>query len=256
MTTQVYQFPCLKDNYGILLHDSATGATAAIDAPDGAAIAAAAKAKGWRITDALITHHHWDHTQGIADLRAAFPGLRVVGPAKEAERIGGLDVEVSEGDWVKVGKLEAKVIETPGHTLGHVCYYFEDDALAFCGDTLFALGCGRAFEAPPPVLWGSLSRLAQLPGETQVYFGHEYTQANARFALTIEPQNAVLMERAEHVAALRAEGKLTLPTTIALELATNPFLRVEEPSVQAAVGLPGGDAAAVFTEVRGRKDRF
>ncbi len=256
MSTEVYQFPCLKDNYGVLVHDGSTGATAAIDAPDGAAVVAAAKQKGWTITDALVTHHHLDHTQGLPQLRAAFPALRVTGPAKEVGRIEGLDRTVAEGDFVKVGALEAKVIETPGHTAGHVVYWFEEDEIVFCGDTLFALGCGRAFEAPPAVLWQSLMKLAELPGETQVYCGHEYTQANARFALTIEPDNALLVQRAEHIAALRADGAPTLPTSIALELATNPFLRADEPSVQAALDMQGADPASVFAEIRGRKDRF
>ena len=148
------------------------------------------------------------------------------------------------------------MIETPGHTTGHVAYYFSEDDLAFCGDTLFSLGCGRAFEAPYAVLWSSLLKLAALPGDTQVYCGHEYTAANARFALTIESNNPILKDRAEHVAGLRAENRPTLPTTIGLELASNPFLRAEEPAVQAAVGMPGADPEAVFAELRSRKDRF
>ena len=256
MTTEIYQFPCLKDNYGVLNHDPDSGATAAIDAPDGEAVVAAANAKGWTITDLLITHHHFDHTQGIPAVRAAFPAVRVVGPAKEAARIQGLDVTVGESDFVKIGSLEARVIETPGHTAGHVVYYFEEDEVAFCADTLFALGCGRVFETPLPVMWDSLCKLAALPAETQVYCGHEYTEANARFALTIEPENALLKERAETIAALRREGKPTVPTTIALELATNPFLRAEQASVQAALGMAGADPAAVFGEIRTRKDKF
>ena len=255
MTTQVYQFMCLKDNFGVLIHNSTTGATASIDAPDGAAIIAAANAKNWRLTDALITHHHADHTQGIPDLKAAFPDLRVVGPQKEAARIASLDIAVEEGDFVKVGPLKAKVIATPGHTLGHIAYWFEEDEIAFCGDTLFALGCGRAFEAPPAVLFDSLCKLADLPGQTQVYCGHEYTEANARFALTIEPGNATLVERAKKITALRAEGKATLPTTIALERASNPFLRAHEPAVRAAVGMADADPADVFAELRERKNR-
>ena len=256
MTTHVYQFPCLKDNYGVLIHDSGTGATAAIDAPDGEAVISRPKSQGWTLTDLLITHHHADHIQGIPAVKSAFPGVRVVGPAKEASAIAGLDLSVAEGDWVKVGGLEAKVIETPGHTAGHIVYWFEEDEIAFCGDTLFALGCGRVFETPLPVMWDSLCKLADLPGETQVYCGHEYTQSNARFALTIEPDNAVLRARSETIAQLRAEGKPTVPTTISLELATNPFLRAEQESVQAALGMAGQDPAAVFAEIRTRKDKF
>jgi hydroxyacylglutathione hydrolase len=256
MTTHVFQFPCLSDNFGALIHDSGSGRTATIDAPDGAATIAAAREQGWMITDVLVTHHHADHVQGIPAVREAFPGLRVVGPAKEAARIGGVDVEVKEGDYVELGEIKARVIETPGHTAGHVVYLFEDDEILFAGDTLFSLGCGRVLETPMPVMWSSLEKLANLPGETQVYCGHEYTQSNARFALSIEPDNADLKARAEAVTALRAQGKPTLPTTIALELAANPFLRAEVASVQKAVGLEGADPAQVFSEIRRRKDSF
>ena len=256
MTTHVFQFPCLNDNYGALIHDSGSGRTASIDAPDGEAVIAAAKGQGWRLTDVIVTHHHADHTQGIPALRAAFPGLRVVGPAKEAARIAGLDLAVNEGDFVEIGELRARVIETPGHTAGQVAYVFDEDEIAFTGDTLFSLGCGRVFETSMAVMWNSLSKLAALPGETQVYCGHEYTESNARFALTIEPGNVDLVARAEAVKALRAKGQPTLPTTIALELATNPFLRAEIPAVQKAVGLEGADPAQVFAEIRRRKDNF
>ena len=256
MTTHVFQFPCLNDNYGALIHDSGSGRTASVDAPDGDAVIAAAKGQGWRLTDVIVTHHHADHTQGIAALRAAFPELRVVGPAKEAARIGGLDLAVNEGDFVEIGALRARVIETPGHTAGQVAYVFDEDEIAFTGDTLFSLGCGRVFETPMAVMWNSLMKLADLPGETQIYCGHEYTESNARFALTIEPGNADLVARAEAVKALRAKGQPTLPTTIALELATNPFLRAEIPAVQKAVGLEGADPAQVFAEIRRRKDNF
>jgi hydroxyacylglutathione hydrolase len=163
---------------------------------------------------------------------------------------------VKEGDAVRVGALEAKVIETPGHTLGHIAYHFEQDQVAFCGDTLFSLGCGRVFETPLAVMWNSLAKLAALPGETQIYCGHEYTEANGRFAITIEPGNPVLKARIEDIARLRAGRAPTLPTTIAAELAANPFLRVEEPAIQAAVGMAGAAPAAVFGELRTRKDRF
>jgi hydroxyacylglutathione hydrolase len=256
LATNVHQFLCLTDNYGVLLHDSSTGATASIDAPEAGPIFAALEQKGWTLTHLLITHHHADHVQGAPELKARFPDLEIIGPAKDAARIGFLESQVREGDVVRVASLAARVIETPGHTIGHIAYHFEEDALAFCGDTIFSLGCGRAFETPYAVLWSSLVKLAALPGETQVYCGHEYTQANARFALTIEPDNPVLQARAEEVARLRAENRPTLPTTIAAELAANPFLRAEKPSVQAAVGMVGADPEEVFAELRARKDRF
>jgi hydroxyacylglutathione hydrolase len=256
MTTHVHQFLCLKDNFGALIHDSATGATAAIDAPDADAVIAAAMSQGWELTDLLVTHHHADHVQGLPGLKARYPKMRVAGPAKEAARIGAIDISLAEGDFAHVGDIAAKVIETPGHTAGHIVYWFEEDEIAFCGDTLFALGCGRVFETPLAVMWNSLIKLANLPGETEVYCGHEYTEANARFAITIEPDNATLKDRVEEIAKLRAAGRATLPTTIAAELATNPFLRAEEPEVQRLLGMSGADPAAVFAEIRSRKDRF
>jgi len=256
LATSIHQFLCLTDNYGVLVHDSATGATASIDAPEAGPILAALDEKGWTLTHLLITHHHADHVQGGPELKARFPSLKIIGPAKEAARIDFLDTLVSEGDEVPVGSLKAKVIETPGHTLGQVNYHFEQDGIAFCGDTLFSLGCGRAFETPYAVLWNSLVKLSRLPGETEVYCGHEYTQANARFALTIEPDNPILKARAEEVARLRAEKRPTLPTTIAAELAANPFLRADKHSVQSALGMAGADPADVFAELRSRKDRF
>ena len=256
MAVHIHQFLCLKDNFGVLLHDPATRATATIDAPEAAPILAALAAKGWILTDILITHHHFDHVQGIAGLKVRFPHARVIGPAKEAARISGLEGGVGGGDAVKTGALEAKVIDVPGHTSGHVAYWFADEDIVFTGDTLFAMGCGRGFEEPAVVLYHSLMRLAALPGETKVYCGHEYTLANARFALTVDPDNAILKERAVEVAHQRTAGEFTLPTTIAIELATNPFLRADAPDIQARLGLAGADPAAVFAELRERKNRF
>jgi hydroxyacylglutathione hydrolase len=256
MTTHVHQFMCLKDNFGVLIHDSTSGATAAIDAPDADAVIAAAASQGWSVTDLLITHHHADHVQGAPGLKARFPNLKISAPAKEAQKIGGVDVKLVEGDYAHVGEIAAKVIETPGHTAGHISYWFEEDQIAFCGDTLFALGCGRVFETPMEMMWASLLKLARLPGETEIYCGHEYTESNARFALTIEPNNAALKARAEDVVKRRAAGQATLPTTIAAELAANPFLRAEDPDVKAQLGMTGADPAAVFAEIRSRKDRF
>jgi hydroxyacylglutathione hydrolase len=256
MTIRVHQYLCLTDNYGALVHDSMTGATACVDVPEAAPTFAALAERGWNLSDVLITHHHADHIQGVPELNAKFPNLKVWGPAKDAARIPFLNHPVEEGDFVRVGSLKAKVIETPGHTLGHIAYNFEEDEIAFCGDTLFSLGCGRVFETPFAVMWSSLVKLAALPGETQLYCGHEYTQANGRFAVTIEPDNPILKARIEEIAKLRAERRPTLPTTIAAELAANPFLRVEEPAIQAAVSMAGAEPAAVFGELRARKDRF
>jgi hydroxyacylglutathione hydrolase len=255
MTLEIHQFMCLSDNYGVLVHDGNTGATAAIDAPEAAPILAALAEKGWQLTDILITHHHADHTQGIAGLKAQFPQARIVGPAKEADKIGPLDLAVQEGDLVRVGSLAAMVIEVPGHTLGHVAFWFEEEDVLFSGDTLFALGCGRGFEAPPHVLYHSLMKLAALPGETTIYCGHEYTLGNARFALSVDPTNELLQDRAKEIEELRAAGRFTLPTSMTLELATNPFLRASEPELQASVDLPGGDPAAVFAILRERKNK-
>ncbi|HUU67596.1 MAG TPA: hydroxyacylglutathione hydrolase [Methyloceanibacter sp.] len=251
---EIYQFPTRSDNYGVLIHDPASGTTAAIDAPEAEPILAALQDKGWSLTDILITHHHADHTAGIAALKKT--GCTVTGPAREAGSIPGLDVEVKEGDAVAVGGAKAKVIETPGHTRGHVSYYFPDDAAVFVGDTLFSVGCGKLLEGDAPTMWASLSKLAALPPETDVYCGHEYTGANCRFALTIEPENEALQARAAEVAANDAKGLASLPTTIGQELATNPFLRASSPAIQQRLGMEGRPLDEVFGEVRRRKDRF
>lgn len=256
MAAHIHQFLCLKDNFGVLVHDPRAHTTAAIDAPEAGPILAALAAREWVLTDILITHHHADHIQGVPGLKTEFPRARVIGPAKEAAKIGGLDFAVGEGDGVMTGALEAKVIEVPGHTSGHVAYWFEDEDILFAGDTLFALGCGRAFEERPEVLFHSLMKLAALPGETQVYCGHEYTLANARFALIVDPSNAILKERAGAAARQREAGEFTLPTTIAIELATNPFLRADDPDIKAGLGMAGADPVAVFTELRERKNKM
>jgi len=255
MPAQVHQFFCLQDNYGVLLHDPETGATAAIDAPEAAAVEAALAATGWRLTDILVTHHHNDHTAGIPALKQRY-GCRVVAPRKEAAQIADVDETVGEGDTVRVGKLVAKVLDTPGHTAGHISYWFEADKLAFVGDTMFSIGCGRIIEGNPPMMWESLRKVRDLPGDTQVYCGHEYTASNIAYARTVEPDNAALRARADEVAKLRAANKPTLPVTIADERAANPFLRADLPEVAAAVGLAGKPAAEVFAKIRAGKDTF
>lgn len=256
MTAHVHQFQCLQDNFGVLVHDVATGATAAIDVPEAAPVLKALDEKGWKLTDILVTHRHADHVQGIPEVKQRFPDARVVAPRGEADKVPLVDIRVGEADIVRVGDLSARIIETPGHTIGHIVYWFEEDNLLFAGDTLFSIGCGRVMEAPMPMMWASLEKLAALPSETQVYCGHEYTLANGKFALTVDPDNQLLKEHLTRAADLRAAGKFTLPSTIGLELAINPFLRANEPGVQMAVGMTGRDPGDVFAEVRERKNRF
>jgi hydroxyacylglutathione hydrolase len=255
MSSETYLFPCLKDNYGVLLHDSATGATAAIDAPDAQPVEAALKQKGWRLTDILVTHHHADHTQGIPALKQQH-GCRVVAPRAEANRIPFVDETVAEGDTVTVGDLMARVIETPGHTAGHISYWLRGPKLAFVGDTLFSIGCGRVIEGDAEMMWKSLLKLRELPDDAKVFCGHEYTRSNIRFALTIEAGNEALALRSAEVDALLAKGQPSIPTIMSTEKAANPFLRADLPEVAQAVGLPDGPAWKVFAEIRSRKDRF
>ena len=224
MALEVARVPILDDNYVWLLHDEASGETVAVDPGEAEPVLAAAEARGWRIGQVWATHWHRDHTGGIAAIKAA-TGATVTGPAAEAAKIPTLDIEVREGDRVRIGTHEGVVMAVPGHTAGHIAIHLPDAAIAFTGDTLFAMGCGRLFEGTAEQMWRNMERLAALPPETKVYAGHEYTLGNARFAVTIEPDNAALADRLEEVAAARARGEATLPTTIALERATNPFVR-------------------------------
>jgi hydroxyacylglutathione hydrolase len=252
---QTRLFLCLKDNYGVLVHDPASGATAAIDAPEAAPVEAALTAAGWRLSDILITHHHGDHTAGIGELKQRHRA-RVVAPRREAAKISDVDEEVAEGDTVTVGTLSARVIATPGHTLGQINYYFPTAKLLFAGDTLFSIGCGRVIEGTPEMMWQSLLKLRDLPDDTAMFCGHEYTDANIRFALTIEPDNPALAARAAEVKRQVAAGTPTIPTLMGEEKRANVFLRADDPTVAAAVGLAGKPAAQVFAEVRARKNRF
>jgi hydroxyacylglutathione hydrolase len=255
MPAEIHLFTCLKDNYGVLVHDPANGSTAAIDAPEAAAVEEALRAKNWRLTDILVTHHHADHTGGIPELKARH-ACRVTAPRREAARIPDVDATVREGDFVTVGTLVGRVLETPGHTAGHISYWFKSEQLAFVGDTLFSIGCGRLLEGTDDVMWQSLLKLRNLPPETEIYCGHEYTAANVRFALTIEPHNAALRARAAEVVELCSAARPTIPSTIASEKLANPFLRADAPEVAAAVGLPDAPAVQVFAAVRARKDKF
>lgn len=252
---EIHQFAALKDNYGYLVHEPSSGATAAIDTPEVAPILKALDEKGWTLTHILNTHHHFDHAGGNAELKAK-TGCTIVGPKGEKDLIPGIDRAVGEGDIVELGAARARVIDVPGHTRGHVAYHFADDRVVFVGDTLFALGCGRLFEGTADDMWTSLSKLMALPDDTTVYCAHEYTQSNARFALTVEPQNAALAARAKEIDAKRAAGQWTVPTTIALEKATNPFLRAASRDLRATIGLEAAANVDVFAETRRLKDNF
>jgi len=247
-------FLCLKDNYGVLLHDPANGATAAIDAPEAAPVETALKTTGWLLSDILVTHHHADHTGGIAELKERY-GCRVVAPRGEAARIPLVDATVREDDEVRVGALRGRVLETPGHTAGHISYFFPADKLAFVGDTLFSIGCGRVIEGTAEMMWQSLLKLRALPDNTRIYCGHEYTKANIRFAKTVEPANAALKERETEVEKLLAAGQPTIPSIMRAEKAANPFLRADLPEVASSVGLAGSPPWKVFAEIRARKNR-
>jgi hydroxyacylglutathione hydrolase len=255
MPAKIHQFPCLSDNFGVLIHDPATGATASIDAPEAAAVEKALQDTGWTLTDILVTHHHADHTQGIPELKAKYK-CKVTAPKNEASKIADVDATYGGGDTAKLGSLSARVIDTPGHTAGHISLVFDDDKLAFVGDTLFSIGCGRVIEGTPAQMWDSLLKLRDLPDDIRFFCGHEYTQANVKFALTIEPENPALIARAREVEELRNAGKPTLPATLGAEKAANCFLRADVPSVAASVGMSGKPAAEVFAEIRARKNKF
>lgn len=246
--------PCLADNYCVLLHHPDSGATAAIDAPDGNAIKAALSERGWRLTHIFVTHHHNDHTAGIPALKA-FYGAVVIGPEAEESRIPGLSQTVTPRSELSFAGQRVTVIDTPGHTLGHVAYYLPDSSLVFTGDTLFSLGCGRMFEGDAKGMLGALTRIAALPDDTLIYCGHEYTLANGRFAMTVEPENDVLKARFKEVEALRASGRPTLPTTIGQEKATNPFLRTRSRAIRARLGLDGAEDWQVFARLRELKNK-
>ncbi len=240
-TLQYHLFPALNDNYGVLVHCPDSGATASIDAPEAAAVGKALADTGWKLTHILITHHHHDHVGGVEELKQKW-GCEVIGSAEEPHGLPGLTGTVTPGGTYDFAGHIAQIIHTPGHTLGHITWHFADDGVAFAGDTLFTLGCGRVFEGTMEQMWASMQKLAKLPPETTVYCGHEYTLSNGRFAVTAEPDNQALKQRMIEIEQLREAGKPTVPTTIAQELETNPFLRAE--------------TAQRFAEIRTAKDNF
>lgn len=255
MAAIVHQFLCLDDNFGVLMHDPATGATASIDVPEAGPVLNALSEKGWTLTHILVTHHHKDHIGGIDEVRLRYPDVTIVGPAPDKARVPGADIYLGEGEDVVVGSLRGKVIETPGHTSGHIVYHFAGEKLLFAGDTLFAMGCGRAFERPAQVLYESVMKLAALPDDTQVYCGHEYTLSNGRFALKVDPSNEALKARMVDVENKRASNQFTLPTTIALEKTTNPFFRADDAAIRKELAMESASSADVFAELRERKNK-
>lgn len=253
MALELVTVPCLSDNYAFLLHNDATGGTALIDAPEAAPIQAALDARGWSLTDILITHHHWDHIDGLDALRG---GARVIGSKADADRLPQLDVAVDEGDALNVLGEAVTVFDVSGHTINHLAFHFPDSGMVFTADSLMALGCGRLFEGTPEQMWQSMLKLRALPAETIVCSGHEYTETNAKFALSLEEDNPALISRVRAITEDRAANRPTVPSILAVELETNPFLRAADPNLKAAVNMTDAPDDAVFAEIRSRKDNF
>ena len=254
MAAEIRTFACLSDNFGYLIHDNETKATASIDAPEAAPIIAALEREGWTLTDILITHHHHDHVGGVAELKEEY-NCRVVAPNDKTTKIVDVDLRVGHGDIIKVGNLTARVLETPGHTLDHISYVFDSEKALFAADTLFSIGCGRVFEGTYPMMWKSLLKLRALPDDFKLYCGHEYTASNVKFAMTVEPDNAALKARAEEVTRLRAANRPTIPVSLGEEKQANVFLRADEPAVAQKLHMKGADAVEVFRELRERKNK-
>ena len=253
MPVDLITVPCLTDNYAFLIHDAATGQTALVDAPEAAPIQAALDQRGWQLTDILITHHHDDHVQGLEPLRGT---ARVIGAKADAHRLPRLDTEVADGDTLTVCAQRVEVMDVSGHTMGHVAFHLPDAKLLFTADSLMAMGCGRLFEGTPAQMWDSLQKLRALPGDTTVCSGHEYTMTNARFALSLEPGNSAIISRAEATRTARENGHATVPSQLALERETNPFLRADDPVLARAIAMADAQPAEIFTEIRARRDRF
>lgn len=255
MTLEIITIPCLADNYAFLMRDHATGTVALVDAPESYPIQKALQDNGWKLDMVLLTHHHNDHVDGLPELVAEYHP-QIIGAKADANRLPSLDLALNEGDTFTVGESEGHIIDVSGHTIGHIAFHFPSANAVFTADSLMALGCGRLFEGPPEMMFASLSKLAALPTDTIVYSGHEYTASNAKFALTVEPENAALQVRAADITAKRAAGIPTVPSTLAEELVTNPFLRAHLPEMKTAVGMQNAPDAEVFAAIRKQKDNF
>lgn len=255
MSHELVTIPCLADNYAFLLRDTKSGEVALIDAPEAEPILNALKTRGWRLSQVWLTHHHWDHVDGLAEVLNAHPA-RVTGARADAERLPSLDHQVIEGDKITLGALEVDIIDVPGHTIGHIALYVPAAKVVFTADSLMALGCGRLFEGTPAQMWDSLQKLRALPHDTLVASGHEYTAGNAAFALTIDPDNAALADRVADITEARDQGLPTVPSLLGLEIATNPFLRPDDPAIRAGLGMENANDADVFAQIRAQKDNF
>lgn len=253
MPLELITIPCLEDNYAFLVHNHDTGDTLLIDAPDAPPIQGVLDAQGWTLTDILLTHHHWDHVDGLDPLRGT---ARVIGAAADAHRLPPLDLEVAEGDTVTICGEDAAVFDVSGHTINHIAVHFPTSRMLFTADSLMALGCGRLFEGTPAQMWHSMLKLRALPDDTRVCSGHEYTETNARFARTIEPDNPHLISRINAITAVRAQGHPTVPSDLGVEKHTNPFLRADVSALQASIDMVDADPVDVFTEIRKRRDVF
>lgn len=253
MPVDLITIPCRSDNYAFVVHDSATGQTALIDAPEAAPIQAALDQRGWILTDILITHHHYDHVQGLEALRA---NARVIGAKADAHRLPRLDTEVADGDTLTICGQPVHVMDVSGHTTGHIAFYMPEARLLFTADSLMAMGCGRLFEGTPAQMWDSLQKLRALPHDTMVCSGHEYTATNTRFALSLEPDNSAIISRSEATRTARENGHATVPSLLSLECETNPFLRADDPVLARAMDMANAQPAEIFTEIRARRDRF
>jgi len=255
MPLEILTIPCLTDNYAYAVHDVDSGETAVVDVPEAAPVLRTLAFKGWGLNQILITHHHSDHIDGV-DLVQQAVSAPAIGAKADMHRLPDLALGVEEGDAFALGFQPVHVYDVSGHTMGHIAFYFPEGNALFTGDSLMVMGCGRLFEGDAATMWNSLTKLMDLPPETMIYSGHEYTAANAKFALTIEPENAALIQRIKEIEFMRKRRDPTVPASLELELATNPFLRAGRPEVKAAIGMAGAPDAEVFAEIRRRKDKF
>tara|TARA_B100000674_G_scaffold492728_1_gene513411 strand:- start:750 stop:1517 length:768 start_codon:yes stop_codon:yes gene_type:complete len=255
MSFELLTVPCLSDNYAFLAHDADTKATLLVDAPESEPIISKLKEKKWDLTHVLLTHHHWDHVDGLSRLLEDY-SPQIIGSFSDMKRLPPLHLPVADNDEIKVGNNIGKVFEVPGHTIGHIAVYFKESNLLFSADTLMALGCGRLFEGTAGQMWHSLQKLLKLPDETVICSGHEYTETNANFALSLEPKNQDLIIRYKNIKKLTSEGVPTVPSTMDEEKNTNPFLRPWSKEIRANLNMMDATDEEVFAKIRALKDEY